>query len=223
MLSKTFFSTVALALAAASPAVRAQLINVPLGVSLDVGTQATCPADAPPGTDVDATVLAVVTLNTVVGASLDVVGTGLVGADIGLDVDVCLCIDATVGVGAIELPVNLEAAVIEDVSNLVDGLNLAVNIPGGLEDLLGNPLTDVTVTTSGEQVSPCTCPEGATAICSNATCSCDCGPGFFYNTVTQECVVAPSGLARVKRHRASFDTRQAKRAAIEARLAKLAK
>ena len=66
MLSKTFFSTVALALAAASPAVRAQLINVPLGISLDVGTQATCPADAPPGTDVDATVLAVVTLNTVV-------------------------------------------------------------------------------------------------------------------------------------------------------------
>lgn len=125
----------------------------------------------------------------------------------------------------ITLPVNLEAAVIEDVSNLVDGLDLAVNIPGvgTLEDLLGNPLTDVSVTTTGERVSPCTCPEGATPICSNATCSCDCPAGFFYNSVTQECVLAPSGLARVKRHRTSIDTRQAKRAAIEARLAKLAK
>lgn len=66
MLSRTFLSSVALAFAVAAPAVRAQLVNVPLDVSLDVGTQATCPADAPEGTDVDATVLAVVTLNTVV-------------------------------------------------------------------------------------------------------------------------------------------------------------
>lgn len=65
MLSKTFFSTIALVAAAAAPAVRAQLVDVPLGVTLDVGTSATCPADAPPGTDVEATVLAVVTLDTV--------------------------------------------------------------------------------------------------------------------------------------------------------------
>lgn len=125
----------------------------------------------------------------------------------------------------IELPVNLEAAVIEDVSNLVNGLELGVTIPGvgSLTDLLDNPLTDVTVTTSGESVSPCTCPEGATPICSNATCSCDCPDGFFYNPVTQECLVTPSGLARVKRRRTAIDTRQAKRAEIEARLSKLTK
>lgn len=125
----------------------------------------------------------------------------------------------------IELPVNLEAAVIEDVSNLVNGLDLGVNIPGvgSLTDLLGNPLTDVTVTTSGESVSPCTCPEGATPICSNATCSCDCPDGFFYNPVTQSCVLAPSGLVRAKRRHNVIDSRQAKRQNIEARLAKLAK
>lgn len=130
-----------------------------------------------------------------------------------------------VATALIELPVNLEAAVIEDVSNLVNGLDLTVNIPGvgSLTDLLGNPLTDVTVTTSGESVSPCTCPEGATPICSNATCSCDCPDGFFYNPVTQSCVLAPSGLVRAKRRHSALDSRQAKRQTIEARLAKLAK
>jgi hypothetical protein len=58
------FSKIILAsLAAAAIGVKAQLVNVPLDVTLDVGTAATCPADAPEGT-VGATVLAVVTLNT---------------------------------------------------------------------------------------------------------------------------------------------------------------
>lgn len=223
MLSKTFFSTLALVAAAATPAVRAQLIDVPLGVTLDVGTSATCPADAPPGTDVDATVLAVVTLDTILEASVDVAGVGLVGAEIDLDLDICLCIDSTVDVGLITLPVSLQPGVIADVTELVGGLGADVTIPvigGTLGELLANPLTDVSLTTSGQSVSPCSCPPEATAICSNATCSCACPAGFFYNSVTQECVLAPSGLTRVKRHRAFGDVRQAKRSEIEARLNK---
>jgi hypothetical protein len=59
MFSKIIFAS----LAAAAIGVKAQLVNVPLDLTLDVGTPATCPADAPEGT-VGATVLAVVTLNT---------------------------------------------------------------------------------------------------------------------------------------------------------------
>lgn len=66
MLAKTFLSTVALAIATAAPAVRAQIVDVPLPVTLDLGNSASCPADAPPGTDVDATVLAVVTLDATI-------------------------------------------------------------------------------------------------------------------------------------------------------------
>lgn len=225
MLSKTFFSTVALAFAAAAPAVRAQLIDLPLPISLDLGTTATCPADAPPGTDVDATVLAVVTLDTVVGLGVDLLGLGLVGAEVSLDVDVCLCLDGTVDIPLITLPVNLEAPLIADITSVLGDLDLDINIPliGGLDDLLANPLLSVDLSTTGQSVAPCICPEGATATCSDATCSCICPPGFFFNPVTNECLLAPSNLARVKRSRAFVDPRQAKRAEIEARLQKAMK
>jgi hypothetical protein len=122
----------------------------------------------------------------------------------------------------ITLPVNLEAAVEEDLTNLVDGLNLDVNIPGvgGINDLLDNPLTTLSLTTSGQSVAPCNCPEGATPICSNATCSCQCPAGFFYNAVTQQCVLAGSGLARKVRRSNVFDAHQAKRAQVVARFAR---
>lgn len=221
MFAKHFTAALAFAAATILPAVTAQIVDVPLGVTLDLGNEATCPADAPPGTDVDATVLAVVTLDAVADAELTLLGLGLVGATIDFDIDVCLCIDATVDVPLITLPVNLEAPVIEDLTSVVDGLDLGVVVPGvgTLSNLLGNGATDVTLTTTGRDVNPCTCPPEATPICSNATCSCDCPAGFFYNPVTQECVLAPSaGL--VRRRAKVFDSRQAKRAEIVARLLK---
>lgn len=66
MHAKTFVSTIALTLAAVLPAARAQLISLPIPVTLDLGTEATCPTEGIPGNDIDATVLAVVTLDTVV-------------------------------------------------------------------------------------------------------------------------------------------------------------
>lgn len=125
-------------------------------------------------------------------------------------------------VALITLPVELEAPLIADLTETVDGLDLGVEIPGvgTLDNLLSNPLLNTEVTTTGQSVAPCNCPEGATPTCSNATCSCDCPAGFFYNPVTQECLVAASGLARVKRSRPSVNIRQAKRSEIEARLRK---
>lgn len=131
-----------------------------------------------------------------------------------------MCFISTLSVTAlITLPVDLEAPVIEDLTSVVDGLDLGVVIPGvgTLSNLLGNGATDVTLTTTGRDVNPCVCPAEATPICANATCSCDCPAGFFYNPVTQECLLAPSaGLTR--RRAKVFDSRQAKRTEIEARL-----
>lgn len=218
MFIKSFISAAALVAAVA----KAQIIDVPLGVTVDVGTEASCPADAPPGTDVDAQVLAVVTLNTVLDADLTLLGIGLVGATLDFDIDVCLCIDATVDVGLIELPVSADAGVIADVTDLVDDLQLGVTIPGvgTLSNLLNNGATEFTLNTSGESVQPCTCPDNATPICVNATCSCACNDdGAVYNPITQECVLGASGLTR-RRVVRQFDSRQAKRSDIEARIAK---
>jgi hypothetical protein len=65
MLARSFVSSLALAAAALAPTARAQLVDVPLGVTVDLGNSATCPAPAPGG-DVEANVLAVVTLDTVI-------------------------------------------------------------------------------------------------------------------------------------------------------------
>lgn len=65
MFAKHFTTAMAVAAATILPVIKAQIVDVPLGVTLDLGNEATCPADAPPGTDVDATVLAVVTLDAV--------------------------------------------------------------------------------------------------------------------------------------------------------------
>lgn len=117
----------------------------------------------------------------------------------------------------ITLPVGLEAGLVEDLTDLIDTLDLGITVPGvgTIGDLFANPLVDIDVTSEGQSVDACACPAGATPICSNATCSCACPAGFFYNPVTQECLLAPSGIVRVRRQR---DVRQAKRADIEARL-----
>lgn len=188
--------------------------------ALDVralASTAQCPATQ--GPDVNANVLAVVRFVETATASVAVGPVSVLEAQLRVDLDVCLCVDANVAVGAIDFPANLKADAIADieayaaaratVDSAADTFNQIVNVVGG-------PVADVNVDLVPVQRTSCVCPAGATPTCSNGTCSCDCPTGFFYDAANGRCVLQASGAVNGRRSKmpAYIKERQAKRSTI---------
>jgi len=175
-----------------------------------LASTAQCPVTQ--GPDVDANVLAVVRFVETATATVKLGGIAELTADLSVNLDLCLCVDANVAIGAINLPVDLEAAAIADIEAFA-ALQATVDPAANFfNQLVGVEGVEVDVDLVPVQRTTCACPTEATPTCSNGTCSCACPTGFFYDAPINRCLLSASGSRAARRSRMSSElvSRQAK-------------